>query len=245
MLAEPPDVLLLDGTGRDHPRRCGLAVHLGAVLDLPIRWASPIAPSWPTALGRPTRTAPRRRCASTSQPARRSADGSAPEREPVRSRCTPDGAPIRPPQSPSRLRRSTAGVPGSRCASPANSPAELGLPGGESVSQIVPCYHRLSVLRRLARPTAGSPPGRPSEASGLCQPGRRPAGERGRRSVLPLRRWVRSQDFPNRPTNRSPVPSEFIVKLRSRQPFGRELGLLTATSLSPSRTPPVPGSGRR
>jgi deoxyribonuclease V len=30
-----PDVLLLDATGRDHPRRCGLAMHLGAVLDLP------------------------------------------------------------------------------------------------------------------------------------------------------------------------------------------------------------------
>jgi deoxyribonuclease V len=35
LLAERPDVLLLDATGRDHPRRCGLAVHLGAVLDLP------------------------------------------------------------------------------------------------------------------------------------------------------------------------------------------------------------------
>ena len=30
-----PDVLLLDATGRDHPRRAGLATHLGAVLDLP------------------------------------------------------------------------------------------------------------------------------------------------------------------------------------------------------------------
>lgn len=29
------DVVLLDATGRDHPRRAGLAVHLGAVLDLP------------------------------------------------------------------------------------------------------------------------------------------------------------------------------------------------------------------
>jgi len=34
-LPEPPDVLLLDATGRDHPRGAGLAVHLGAVLDLP------------------------------------------------------------------------------------------------------------------------------------------------------------------------------------------------------------------
>jgi deoxyribonuclease V len=29
------DVLLVDATGRDHPRRSGLALHLGAVLDLP------------------------------------------------------------------------------------------------------------------------------------------------------------------------------------------------------------------
>ncbi|HEU4568666.1 MAG TPA: endonuclease V [Marmoricola sp.] len=34
-LAQAPDVLLLDATGRDHPRRAGLARHLGAVLDLP------------------------------------------------------------------------------------------------------------------------------------------------------------------------------------------------------------------
>jgi deoxyribonuclease V len=34
-LAEPPDVLLVDATGRDHPRRAGLALHLGAMLDLP------------------------------------------------------------------------------------------------------------------------------------------------------------------------------------------------------------------
>lgn len=34
-LATPPDVLLLDASGRDHPRRAGLALHLGAVLDLP------------------------------------------------------------------------------------------------------------------------------------------------------------------------------------------------------------------
>jgi deoxyribonuclease V len=34
-LAELPDVLLVDATGRDHPRRAGLALHLGAVLDLP------------------------------------------------------------------------------------------------------------------------------------------------------------------------------------------------------------------
>jgi deoxyribonuclease V len=34
-LAALPDVLLVDATGRDHPRRCGLALHLGAVLGVP------------------------------------------------------------------------------------------------------------------------------------------------------------------------------------------------------------------
>jgi deoxyribonuclease V len=34
-LAQRPHVLLIDATGRDHPRRAGLALQLGAVLDLP------------------------------------------------------------------------------------------------------------------------------------------------------------------------------------------------------------------
>jgi deoxyribonuclease V len=34
-LARRPDVLLVNATGRDHPRQAGLALHLGAVLDLP------------------------------------------------------------------------------------------------------------------------------------------------------------------------------------------------------------------
>lgn len=34
-LNEQPDVLLVNATGRDHPRRAGLGLHLGAVLDLP------------------------------------------------------------------------------------------------------------------------------------------------------------------------------------------------------------------
>jgi deoxyribonuclease V len=34
-LENPPDVLLVDATGRDHPRRAGLALQLGAVLGLP------------------------------------------------------------------------------------------------------------------------------------------------------------------------------------------------------------------
>lgn len=34
-LPESPDVLLVDATGRDHPRRAGLALQLGAVLEIP------------------------------------------------------------------------------------------------------------------------------------------------------------------------------------------------------------------
>jgi len=30
-----PEVLVVNATGRDHPRRAGLALHLGAVLGLP------------------------------------------------------------------------------------------------------------------------------------------------------------------------------------------------------------------
>jgi deoxyribonuclease V len=35
LLPRLPDVLLVDGTGRDHPRRAGLAIHLGAELGVP------------------------------------------------------------------------------------------------------------------------------------------------------------------------------------------------------------------
>jgi deoxyribonuclease V len=34
-LPEAPDVLLVDATGRDHPRRAGMAVQLGATLSVP------------------------------------------------------------------------------------------------------------------------------------------------------------------------------------------------------------------
>jgi deoxyribonuclease V len=34
-LATQPEVLFVDGTGVDHPRRAGLALHLGAVLEIP------------------------------------------------------------------------------------------------------------------------------------------------------------------------------------------------------------------
>jgi deoxyribonuclease V len=34
-LTRTPDVLVVNATGRDHPRRAGLALHLGVVLDVP------------------------------------------------------------------------------------------------------------------------------------------------------------------------------------------------------------------
>jgi deoxyribonuclease V len=34
-LSVTPDIVLVDATGRDHPRRAGLALHLGAALGLP------------------------------------------------------------------------------------------------------------------------------------------------------------------------------------------------------------------
>lgn len=34
-LDAPVDVVFVNGTGRDHPRRAGIALHLGAVLDVP------------------------------------------------------------------------------------------------------------------------------------------------------------------------------------------------------------------
>jgi deoxyribonuclease V len=51
-LAMTPDVVVVNATGRDHPRGAGLAVHLGAMLDLPTVGVTDRAlaavGSWPT-----------------------------------------------------------------------------------------------------------------------------------------------------------------------------------------------------
>jgi deoxyribonuclease V len=58
-LEAEPDVLLVDATGRDHPRGAGLALHLGAVLGLPT-----VGVTAPSAPGRRRLAARRARSAS-------------------------------------------------------------------------------------------------------------------------------------------------------------------------------------
>lgn len=108
-----PDVLLVDATGADHPRRAGLALHLGAVLELPTIGVThrPLLAggAWPDDVrGR------RPRCCSTTSP---SARGCARAQEPGHWRCTPPGGPTsRWPLRWFSPRRAGTGRP-SRCAS--------------------------------------------------------------------------------------------------------------------------------
>src|SRR6266540_962954 len=62
--ASPPEVLLVNASGRDHPRRAGLALHLGAVLGVPT-----VGVTDPDTAGEVVRGAIRR--ARTPEPLRR------------------------------------------------------------------------------------------------------------------------------------------------------------------------------
>jgi hypothetical protein len=87
-LESTPDVLLLDATGHDHPRRAGLAIHPVPYSTCP-RLASHTGPWSPRARGR--RTAAGRSARSVSV-TRSSRAGCALGRVPGRSSCTPAGA---------------------------------------------------------------------------------------------------------------------------------------------------------
>lgn len=122
-LPRVPDVLLVDATGRDHPRRAGLALHLGATLGMPTVGVThrPLLADgpWPPA-ARGTheplmldgaRVGAWLRVASRARP-----------------RCTPRGAPTSTPRSPSSWpARAVSGHP-NRSAARARLPAALALP---------------------------------------------------------------------------------------------------------------------
>ena len=118
----PPDVLIVDATGRDHPRRAGLATHLGAQLRSRPS-ASPTAPCARTASGRSTSAAPTPRSCST---ARSSAPGCASNPRRARSPSTRPGAPTPRPRSSSSCRWPARCAPPSRYEPPGGSPAWRG-----------------------------------------------------------------------------------------------------------------------
>ena len=97
-LEERPDLLLVDATARDHPRRAGLALHLGAVLDLPSLGVTnrPLLAACEEPGAGARRVGPPRR--ST---ARRSAAACARGRGRTRSSCTPAGGSTSRPLAPS------------------------------------------------------------------------------------------------------------------------------------------------
>jgi deoxyribonuclease V len=121
-LARSWDVLLVDATGRDHPRRAGLALHLGAVLDQPsvgvTNRALVAAGAWPED--------------TTGAAAPLLLDGETvgfwlrPRAGTGRSRCTPVGAPTPTPPSPSSWHARAGCGPLFRCGRHAESRAKPG-----------------------------------------------------------------------------------------------------------------------
>jgi deoxyinosine 3'endonuclease (endonuclease V) len=110
-----PEVLVVNATGRDHPRRAGLALHLGAVLGLPTVGVT-TRPLVARAPGLSTNALPRPRCCWM---ARWSAPGSGPGRGPGRWWSMPPGRPT--PRTRSRWPWPRPDVlgPQSPCAAPA------------------------------------------------------------------------------------------------------------------------------
>jgi hypothetical protein len=136
-----PEVLVVNATGRDHPRGAGLALHLGAVLGLPTVGVTtrPLVAQgiWPPtpAMGRP-------RCWWV---ARWSATGSGPGRAPGRWPSMPPGRPT--PRTRSRWCWPRPVVLGPQ--SPCAAPAPWLEPGGHTATERA--NHRRRVLRDRGR----------------------------------------------------------------------------------------------
>jgi Endonuclease V len=124
-----PEVLVVNATGRDHPRCAGLALQLGAVLGLPTVGSRPGRWS-PKAPGRPTSAVPRRRCGWAVS---WWAAGSGPGRGPSRLPSTPPGRPTPRLRSRSCWPRPVVPAPQSPCAAPAPWPE----PGGHTAAERV------------------------------------------------------------------------------------------------------------
>ena len=117
-----PEVLVVNATGRDHPRRAGLALHLGASLGLPTVGVTtrPLLAegSWPP--DQRGATAPLRLGGDVVGCWIRTRAG------PSRWPCTPPGRPTSRPRSRWCWPRPVVLAPRSRCAGPARWPE----PGG-------------------------------------------------------------------------------------------------------------------
>jgi endonuclease V len=141
---------VVNATGRNHPRRAGLAFHLGAVLGLPTVGVTtrPLVAEgvWPVDQRAAT--------ASLRLGARWWAAGGGPGRGPSRWRSIPPGRPT--PRRRSRWCWPRPAVPGAQspCAAPAHSPEPGGRAAAERSDACRPTV-RLPGRRRLQLPEPG------------------------------------------------------------------------------------------
>src|SRR5829696_7375087 len=154
-----PEVLVVNATGRDHPRRAGLALHLGAVLGLPtvgVTTRSLVAEG----TCRPTSAVPPRRCCWA---ARWWAAGRGPGRGPSRWPSMPPGRPTLRMRSRSCWPRPVVLGPQSPCAAHARWPEPAGHVAAERAyapRHATWGFLDPSVRRSRLRPAAGRPAAR-------------------------------------------------------------------------------------
>ena len=141
-----PDVLLVDATGRDHPRGAGLAFHLGAMLDIPT-----VGVTHRTLWATGSEPGPRAGDTSSScSTASRSPVGSALGPAYVRSSLMPPGAAMSTPPSTSSCGPFATRARPSRCDSLGRPPEPPG----------PPTRRRHSSARTQCRIAASMSPGR-------------------------------------------------------------------------------------